>query len=411
VGQLPAPDGNVVITTTIAACSGYLVESAANAYTACVPGEAQPSFSYYGVAADHSVVFHAPENATDLGAPIWLDRPGKPSLELDSSPNDFDPSISPDGSKVTFARFSPSGTSSDIYTVHSDGSGLTLVASGHGMNLLGHPKFSPDGGSIAYACGPPGPHSASACGPLPGGGTSPSGLMLMNSDGTNPRMIVVFLGGPNGGYQLDVGAGQDFSWSPDGQRIATENEVNGSWQVFAYRTDGSDLFNELSPARQITHQLGLQGGYTDPQFSPTGTEIMYVRSSDGSGTLGNFSYVVKPDGTNTHEVFLTFDPADFQPGVFVPPALGGAPSATVRATQATVPPVGTLSLQAATRRLTGVKLTGTVAGRSYSSKVQRGAVLSQYPSARTRASLKTSKSRTVKLVISLGRLPATTKRR
>jgi hypothetical protein len=138
---------------------------------------------------------------------------------------------------------------------------------------------------------------------------------------------------------------------------------------------------------------------------------MYIRSQDGSGTLGNFSYVVNLDGTNTHEVFLDVDPANFQPGLFVPPARGGAPSATVRATQATVPPVGTLSLQAATHRLKGVKLTGTVAGRSYSSKVPRGTVLSQYPSARTRASLKTSKSRTVKLVLSLGRRPATTKRR
>lgn len=380
---LPFPRGPVAVKSTIPQCNGFLVETATDSFTTCIKGtpglESTTDHFTYDVASDHSVVFTESNIAG-----IWLARPGNDPVQLDSSPDDADPSISPDGSEVVFRRadLNRASYSADLYVVKSDGSDLRRVASGIPSQGLVWPTFSPDGRTIAYIDGS-------------------SGVMLMNADGSNKRMIVSgMFGGP-------------LSWSPDAKWLA----MNTGSQIYAYHSDGSDLFDGLDVQRQITHETD-QWGPGSAQFSPDGSQILYERNVDDSGNAagGVFWFVIDRDGTNRHEVFLSPDPytcsassactGDFAWGVFVRPRTGGPVPKPVKPTQATVPDVHALSLHSATQRLARVRLTGKVKQHRFSSRVKRGHVISQYPRARTQASLKKKRTRVVKLVISRGRRPA-----
>jgi hypothetical protein len=371
-------------------CVGFVVEGPSGAFNRCeaVPPATAPV--EYGVAADGSVAFTDASKSSGDGGPIWVVHPNGSAHELDSSADDEYPSIAPDGSKVVFARFDPSTGTSGIYIAASDGSGLRLLASGGG-NSGGpnYPELSPDGGSIAYTDGP--------------------NEMLMKADGSDKRPIVQLQGGP-------------ASWSPDGQWLAMAEcipKVVGktvipcdNQQVFAYRTDGSDLYNRLDLSRQITHLAPLVGPF-NPRFSPDGSKVLFMRGIDDNGKQGDFAYLVNRDGSDQHEISLLLDPPVCQAaggcfpqataGQFIPTVGGGGPSATVRPTHATVPEVRTLGINAAKARLATVHLSAKVIRRSYSSRIRRGHVIAQYPHARAHARLAKKQRPVVRLILSRGR--------
>jgi Tol biopolymer transport system component len=405
IQPLPAPPSPVVVPSWIISCTGYLVETAAGAFTSCIPGHGRAGFysnTSIAVASDDSVVY-SDLSAGPAGAdgPIWLSRPSAAPVELDSSVYDFEPSISSDGSKVTFARDDPATGASDIYSINADGSDLKLVALGTGTSLryMSNPTLSPDGRAIAYDCSSIDKsytENNEFCGPLFDGTFRAGGLMLMNADGSDKREIV-------------NRAGENISWSPDGQWLATEG--NGG-QIYAYRTDGSDLFMGGQPSRQITDQTDPQNPAGDPQFSPDGSQIMYQTNfgDNGDSGAGSYTYLIGRDGTNRHEVFLA--PLDLGigvPGLFVPRDSGGGPSATVPPTLAPVPNVKSLGYRAAKARLAARRLVAKVKRRTYSSRVPRNHVISQSPRARTIARL-TAHKPVVRLVLSRGRRPNARKR-
>jgi hypothetical protein len=405
---VPSPDGTVVAASWILECRGYLLETAVDAFTTCVPGHGRTGFfsnTSISVASDDAIVY-SDLSAGPAGAdgPIWLSRPNTAPVELDSNVNDFEPTISADGSLVTFAREAPAsgGISggSDIYTIHSDGSDLKLVASGTGASgmYLSNPTLSPDGSAIAYVCSSI-DHSYTEnnkfCGPLFDGTFRGGGLMLMKADGSGKRMIVT------------SGIGSDLSWSPDGQWLATAGGAlgGGNGQVFAYRTDGSDLFMGGTSSRQITHET--QQGPWDPQFSPDGSKILYQLNSDDSGNQGPFAYEIGRDGTNRHEVFVA--PPDFGitvPGLFVPQRSGPRRAfVTVAPTQVPVPDVRRLRFRVAKARLAAWRLIAKVTRRRYSG-IPYAHVISQSPGANRYAGLGPNGAPTVvKLVLSRGPRP------
>jgi Tol biopolymer transport system component len=411
IQPVPSPDGTVVVPSWIRQCQGYLAETAAAAYTTCIPGHGRTGFfsnTSISVASDDSIVY-SDLSAGPAGAdgPIWLSRPNTAPVELDSNVYDFDPTISADGSLVAFAREAPASGEisggSDIYTIHADGTDLKLVASGTGASGmdLSNPTLSPDGSAIAYVCSSIDHSYAETnkfCGPLFDGTFRAGGLMLMNADGSDKRMIVT------------SGVGSDLSWSPDGQWLATAGGSvgGGNPQVFAYRTDGSDLFMGGTSIRQITHET-QPGGAWDPQFSRDGSQVMYQMNSDDNGdsSAGSYSYEIGRDGTSRHEVFLA-PPYLGQgvPGLFVPQASGPRGAFPIVApTQVPVPDVRRLTFRAAKARLAPWRLVAKVTRRTYSS-IPYGRVISQSPGANKDARLGPNGAPTVvKLVISRGRRP------
>jgi hypothetical protein len=407
---VPGPDGTVIAASWIPECHGYVVETAADAFTSCITGHGRAGWfsnSSISVASNDSIVYSDLGADPDVsGGPIWLSRPKAAPVELDSNVNDINPSISADGSLVTFERDAPSvgnvSGGSDIYTIKPDGTDLTLVASGTGTNgmYLAAPSLSPDGSAIAYVC-----ESIDTsytvrhknCGPVFDGTFREAGLMLMNADGSDKRMFV------------EQGGGLRLSWSPDAQWLACIGGSGGQGpsQVFVYRTDGSDLLMGGVTSRQVTDVTGNFAGAAEPQFSADGSQIMFVSNLDDTGTLGYWTYEINRDGTGQHQVWVA--PPDLGlvvPGLFVPSkTVEGGPSAAVAPSQVPVPDVRRMTFRVAKARLAQWRLTPKITRRVYS-PVAVAHVVSQSPGANKYARLGPDGAKTVvKLVMSRGRRP------
>jgi len=402
----------VVPPTNGVACVGFPHMTTDGAVTGCTPDHvAGPWSFFYSVAADGSVAFQ-----TDAGA-IWLVKPDGSSVLLDDSTEDYSPSISYDGSKVVFARYDLAASSpqsdpavnvSDIYSINSDGSDLQQVVSGQGINYLTDPVISPDGSSIAYYCGPAvnGDTNASGCGPLTDGSYRYGGVMRANIDGSDPRMIVI-----GGGANLEPVGPTSLSWSPDSQWIAMDGlllTADFERELFEYHTDGSDLFNNLDPTRQITH-ASFPNIPIYAQFSPDGSQLLYMDFVDGSGNQGNFSYLIGVDGSNPHQIFLNPNVTCTNGscyggsyGRFIPTAIPVAPPPLVDMTHITVPSVTDLDVTAATSTLSSVHLTVGTVSQSYSATVAKGSIVSQNPSAGSVAHRTVKTGPPVNLVVSNG---------
>jgi Tol biopolymer transport system component len=185
--------------------------------------------------------------------------------------------------------FDENVTSWKIHVLNADTSGIHEL-SGAGVTGGNHPMFSPDGTRIAYV-------------------TSFDSLMMMNSDGSNPRLVTQILN-----------VSQPV-WSPAGDRIAftaspgippeiyvidtagtnlvnvTNNLVGdvdptwGSTDVIAFASDRSGAMEvySVSPAGTGLDTLTMSGGY-HPVWSPDQSEIAFVS--------GNQVWIMSPDGSN-----------------------------------------------------------------------------------------------------------------
>jgi hypothetical protein len=370
-------------------CSGFLFETLAGQVTGCRVVPPANLGGVWSVAADGSMVGNG-QNGPGSAAPVTLIRPDGQVVVLDSNPYDFNPSISPDGSKVVFARLVPENYQggawpSNLFVVNTDGSGLKQVASG-GDSQLDVPTFSPDGSTIAYKCQPTFTNTSvdlnAGCGPLPDGSTRAHAIMLMNADGSDKRVIV-----------LDQGATQSLSWSADAKWIATESVApctcsNGSptdTQVFVYHTDGSDLFSggdpsqdlNPDPSRQVTHETDGQSALLPQFLGGSSTQLVYYRPVDDSGADAGYEYMINIDGTNRHELSLTT--GDVGSARVIPAATGGGPPPFVNVMRVPVPSVHSLSYRAAKQRLQDAHLRVGKVHHSYSSRTSRNHVLRQYP--------------------------------
>ena len=390
-GASGSPVKVVVASRATPDCTGFVVESLSGAAIRCIPFDpgawpAAPS----AVAADDSVALdYGPDPFMEGGLPVWLVHPNGSAVELDSSQGDGEVSMSADGSKVAFLRTPWNTDTRAIYVINADGSGLRLVASGTVEGLDG-PAISPDGGSIAYWCRPVNPPPARGCGPLPDGSYRQSGLMLMNADGTDKRMIVI---GPTGLSGASWSPGWPLSWSPDGRWLTTQGLTpGGTTQVFAYRTDGSDLFKYADPTRQVTHLRSAPS--VSGQFCGSSSHILYL-SNDS-----RYAYLINRDGSHRQRTTLN----ELQTGdpICVPPAGAGGPATTVNAMRVTVPNVGTLTYTDAKRRLQHAGLHVGKVKRVFSARIRRGYVIAQYPRAGAHVHRSTKQGPPVKLVLSRG---------
>lgn len=402
----------VVASSGAQGCTGFLVESLSGAIAGCVPfagGTYQPG----GAAADGSVTFIEPypdgTGTTELTRTVLV-HPNGHAVDLYAPPG-YDQvaaaSISADGSKVASLRLGDSGNPTSIYVVNADGSGLRLVAPWNGA-YLSAPAISPEGNSIAYWCVSPtppdptySPHSPPKCGPLPDGSYRHAGLMLMNADGSNKRMIVIaprFVAD-------DAAAVGSLSWSPNGRWLTVDGlapcrfePLGCNQQVFAYRTDGSDLFNYTSPSRQVTHQNTGTGPAAPaaPQFCGSSSQILYES--------GSHAYLINRDGTHRRRMALVETTQPLYP-VCVPSLGGEGPPPTVNVMRVTVPGVRTLSYIAARERLRRASFHVGTVRYAFSAQIRRDHVIAQYPRAGAHAHRSTKQGPAVKVVISRGPRP------
>ena len=198
------------------------------------------------------------------GSRMWSLPPDSP-VGTHSSPGNFSPALSPDGSRVAYAMVGKGNDSSDIVTSALDGSDLRKLTSNKALDA--YPAWSPDGTQIAF-------YSARD---LNAGFFH---LYIMDADGSDERSLV---------SSSLISPRQPPAWSPDGSRIAfvtrqsdpTETGYVERHIVHSVRPDGSGLT-----------ELGDAAG--SPAWSPDGTRIAFIREGDETRGL----YTMDPDGSN-----------------------------------------------------------------------------------------------------------------
>jgi Tol biopolymer transport system component len=180
-----------------------------------------------------------------------------------------DPSISPDGASVAFARVGSGG--SDIFVQRIGGRNAILVA-GDPARAEAGPAFSPDGAWIAF-------HESGGKG----------GIFVAGATGESARRLTDF--------------GFHPAWSPDGARMVfcTENIVSP-----AGRTSTSSLW--IVDAKGGTPAKLTDGDAVEPSWSPSGARIAYWAVDTGQRDLYTMPAGGGPRTAVTHDAALDWGP-------------------------------------------------------------------------------------------------------
>jgi TolB protein len=188
---------------------------------------------------DPSMNFSAKADAKmNLLATMNPDGSGITDLHI----NGYDPSVSPDGTKIAFCSLRDDQYS-QIYVANSDGTGekrITKVTTGDSCG----PVWSHNGKQIAF-------YSYA----LPHPSRNPA-IWIMDSDGSNMKRIAEH--------------GVSPSWSPDDKQIAFASNREGKFQIYAMSSDGSNV-------RRLTKNKAED---SSPVWAPNGGEILFVSDRD-----------------------------------------------------------------------------------------------------------------------------------
>ena len=223
--------------------------------------------------------------------------------------NETSPTWSPDGRLLAFAvtniTESPEIINSSIRTVPATGGEITILTT-----QAGAPAWSPDGGGLAVAAIDNyisffELETGQSRRLTPGVGYraawSPDGLRVAFDN--NVDIFTLSATGNNFRRVLSSSADEiEPAWSPDGQHLAFASNGEGNWEIYIVDIDGSNgvrLTNHPADDRQ-------------PTWSPDGTQLAFTSNRTGNSDI----FVMDFDGN--HVTNLTHHPADDTQPVWSP---------------------------------------------------------------------------------------------
>lgn len=217
---------------------------------ACLPsGEGVILFSSDRSGTSH--VYRIRQDGTDL-------RDLTPSFQA------FGGDWSPDGARIVFSRATETGN--ELMIMDADGGNRTA------LGIPGaHPRWSPDGGRIAF--------------------TGPDGITVINADGSGATTLV---------------EGADPDWSPDGTQIAFDRVERSQCvfdlfcpaSIYVMNADGSGV-------KVVAGNAGSADRLEDPDWSPDGKQIVYIRSCCVFGPSLGGLYLVDATGGAPRALYQT----------------------------------------------------------------------------------------------------------
>jgi Tol biopolymer transport system component len=181
----------------------------------------------------------------------------------------FEPTWSPDGSKVAFMRQNQTPGEQDIWIMNANGTNQVDLRNSPEVDETA-PEFSPDGSKIAYISSGPSPCCSTEYN---------NDIWVMNANGSNPTQLT---------KTNEPTQNTSPTWSPDGLKIAystTETPSASDDGIHVMNANGSEQTRLLNSGTPI-----LTGNLS---WSPDGTKIVY----EGSG--GGFLYTMNANGSGS----------------------------------------------------------------------------------------------------------------
>ncbi|MEW5766397.1 MAG: fibronectin type III domain-containing protein [bacterium] len=191
-----------------------------------------------------------------------MDDNGGAVTQLTDAPEaqDWQPAISPDGTKVVFV--SDREGSYDIYLMGAGGTSLTRLTSDPAEDI--EPAFSPDGTQIVFSS---------------------------NRDG-DYEIYWLKVNDPEPPTQLTQNTAQDHSpaFSPDGTQILFVSDQDGNNEIYTMDVNGYGV----SPLTSTNYPVDN----SQPCFSPDGARIAFSSNQNGNDEI----YVIDSNGENLENI-------------------------------------------------------------------------------------------------------------
>lgn len=205
---------------------------------------------------------------------------GKPTrlTQLEADGPVLSPTWSPNSQEIAFIAYKDEGLNTDLYLYLID---VNEALRGESRSEMKHlPLFEESAGSLRW---------------------SPDGQQLALSsredvDSSDEVAVinVAVVQGTSDSNWINLGEGQEPTWSPDGHKLAFES----------YRGDKDEIYVWDKADGSLIRLTQSSTGDSAPTWSPDGLKIAFVSGRDGNGEI----YSTNVDGSNA--LNLTHSPAD-----------------------------------------------------------------------------------------------------